>query len=155
MKKTIVKSWRTLVTFLFSLIGVTACSEKAMYGCPHADLTIKAEVTDAATQQPVKNIRVVIASGTPDLPLQPDTLYTDDSGKAEITRYGETFFGDTPDLVVKFEDIDDTENGYYAPMELSGKDLTVKQTKNGKDWYKGAFDITAKAELQEDIPPVR
>ena len=157
MKTKITSVGRALLGFLLALLGFEGCSliGRAEYGCPHADYKLQGTVTDAKTKQPVKNIRVVFCSGGLDAEYSyKDTLYTDESGK--IDRDYPSMTIDHTRLQVLLEDIDGDENGSYETQFLEKENLPVKQVKKGdKHWYQGAFTITADAELNENIPPLK
>ena len=157
MKTRVIKAGRAVLGFRLALLGFSGCEYigRCEYGCPHADYKLQGTVTDAQTKQPVKNIRVVFCSGGLDAEYSyKDTLYTDESGKIERDYPSMTI--DHTRLQVLLEDIDGDENGSYETLLLEKENLPVKQVKKGdKHWYQGAFTITADAELNEYIPPVK
>ena len=157
MKKKLITVGRALLSALLALLGFSGCEYigRCEYGCPHADYKLQGTVTDARTKQPVKNIRAVFCSGGLDVEYSyKDTLYTDESGKIERDYPSMTI--DHTRLQVLLEDIDGDENGSYETLLLEKENLPVKQVKKGdKHWYQGSFTITADAELNEYIPPVK
>ena len=157
MKTRVIKAGRALMGFLLALLGFSGCEYigRVEYGCPHADYKLQGTVTDARTKQPVKNIRAVFCSGGLDAEYSyKDTLYTDESGKIERDYPSMTI--DHTRLQVLLEDIDGDENGSYETLLLEKENLPVEQVKKGdKHWYQGSFTITADAELNEYIPPVK
>ena len=118
------------------------------YGCPHADYQIVGKVTGGG--KPIKGIRVALLSMS-DYNNQYygiDTLYTDASGK--INKSWRNLPLNFDRFAVKIEDLDGQENGSWQTKILEKDDLIIKQTKKGdKNWYEGAFTITANTNLNK------
>ncbi|GHT41035.1 hypothetical protein AGMMS49965_10210 [Bacteroidia bacterium] len=122
----------------------------AEYGTPHALYEINGTVTDAATLEPVRNIRVVRPWYWDVAPPEfGDTTYTDEAGKYHFE------FGDFPkpnkDYQLRFTDIDGEENGTYGFKTIEGEFTKQDQVEEGKGWYGGKFVKTQDVALDEPM----
>ena len=125
------------------------------YGVPHADFELKGIVTNAATSQPIQNIRVVrslLPESKPegeDTPIPGDTVYTDKDGTYAFAFGG---FPGFPDMnyQLKFEDIDGKENGgLFQTKEIEGKFTQDDLEEVGSGWYSGLFVKTEDVALKK------
>ena len=150
MKTSLTIRWRRVLGALTGVLGFGGCfltSCAKMYGCPSTDYKLVGDVKDVR-RNPIPGIRVVFDRFPEDKEYGKDTLYTDQSGHFEK---------DLPDAywnegsIVKFEDVDGSENGSFRTKVLSNDELEFKQTKKGDGkWYSGAFDVRADAVLEDE-----
>ena len=143
-------NWRRALGALMGVLGFGGCfltSCAKMYGCPSADYKLVGDVKDVR-RNPIPGIRVVFDRFPEDKTNGKDTLYTDVKGHFEK---------DLPDFmwdetsIVKFEDVDGSENGSFRTRILANEDLVFEQTKKGdRKWYSGAFDVRADAVLEDE-----
>ena len=161
IKKSFFRSFDKIIVLLLSGFGMfSACDlfePQLEYGMPHADFVLQGTVTDEATSQPIKNIRVVRPL-FPDLkpecectPIPGDTIYTDEKGQYAFT------FGDFPGskYLLKFEDMDGEDNGgLFQTKEVEGKFTQADQVKKGDNhWYDGKFVKTQDVKLEQAAYP--
>jgi len=157
VKKSFFRFFDKAILLLLGSFGMfSACNlieTPVEYGMPHADFELKGIVTDDATSQPIKNIRVIrphfLESEYDHLPpeykLFGDTVYTDENGKY-IFEYN----GMGKQYQLKFEDIDGMENGgLFQPKEIEGKFTQADQVKKGSGWYEGKFAKTQDVALDQ------
>jgi len=124
------------VKYLISLLGipvVSACP-MAMYGCPHAEYTVRATVQDEAGE-PIKGIEVSFG-------YQKDT--TAANGRVVLSG-SETFISEET-LILR--DIDGPENGSYLPKEEPIKFTQVKE--GDGSWYQGAYEADVTVVMKQD-----
>ncbi len=140
MKKLALKTYGKVVGLIFAFIGIITGSEScAMYGTPSADFIIKGKVTDATTDQPVRNIRVVVPFLNSD--NYGDTTFTNSNGEYVIKQNDFPSF-DTPKLVIA-ADVDGQVNGLYGPDTLKVYFTKKDRIKRGSGgWYEGTFEKT-------------
>ncbi len=153
-----------LLGALLGWLGFSSCEGIAgiggglcMYGEPTVRFKASGTVTDTKGQG-ISGIRVAVRAhrhyeNTPGVIYDrndwydDDTLYTDASGKYELSR---TLISFTPpdDVTIVFEDIDGNENGgTFAPATATPK---IRQVEKGdKSWYGGGFAVEADARLKK------
>ena len=153
--KSLAKGWKWLLGSVLTLLGFSGCEElgimRCEYGQPLADYKLIGDVKDTKGN-PIKGIRVVFAPQPMDEQgWENDTIYSDAKGHFEVERLRHDWPDDLKDSVVKFEDVDGSENGSYKTKELSRSELVVKQSQKGDgSWYNGGFTVTANAILEEE-----
>lgn len=130
LRTNFLKSYSVLLAGLISLLGfTTACNisdPKDEYGTPSAKFIVNGQVTDSATNQAIPNIRVV---------MQGDTVETDGHGLYTVSDpYG---FPTDETYTIKFQDIDGTANGEYAPLDSIVEFKDPQFTDGDGHWYKG------------------
>ena len=142
---------------LLGLLGFSSCEfdSPVMYGEPHADFKAGGKVTDPSGKG-IEGIRVAIqrhrhyansANVIYDQNdwYEHDTVYTDASGRYEKVT---GTFSRPDDVTVMFEDIDGEEHGgRFQPVTVTPE---IKQTKQGKGWYTGAYEVEANARLEKE-----
>ena len=144
VKKSFIRFFDKIIVLIVGVSGFSACFA---YGMPYADFELKGIVTDEATSQPIKNIRVV----RPHFPgfehenMAGDTIYTDKNGK-----YAFIFDNlSTMKYQLKFEDIDGEENGgLFQTKEIVGEFTQADQVKKSHGWYEGKFVKKQDVELK-------
>lgn len=143
-------NWRRALGALMGVLGFGGCfltSCAKMYGCPSADYKLVGDVKDVR-RNPIPGIRVVFDRYPQDEKHGKDTLYTDEKGHFEKDLPG--FMWDESSIV-KFEDVDGSENGSFRTKILANEDLVFERTKNGdRKFYSGAFDVHADAVLEDE-----
>ena len=157
IKKSFFRSFDKIIVLLMSGFGLfSACGLIAtdygmpmpLYGMPLADFELKGTVTNSATSEPIKNIRVIRPSHYDD--NYGDTVYTDGNGKYTYV------FSDYPELSyrLKFEDIDGEDNGgLFKPQEIEGEFTQADMVKKGdKRWYNGKYVKTQNVALEQAYP---
>ncbi|MFV0417616.1 MAG: radical SAM-associated putative lipoprotein [Dysgonomonas sp.] len=143
MKIKMLTIYSRILSFFLVLLGFTSCDEidpKDEYGSPYAKFIIKGIVVDGDSEDntPVKGIKVVIArsyekdNGERFL-YHTDSLKTDNNGYFNLATVD---FPSSQEFVIKFEDIDGTENGLF---ESKTDDISFENPKfeNGNSWYQG------------------
>ena len=143
-------SWRRVLGNLLGVLGFSGCfltSCAKMYGCPSTDYKLVGDVKDVRTN-PIPGIRVVFDRYPEDEKYGKDTLYTDAKGHFERVLPD---FDWNEGAIVKFEDVDGSENGSFRTKILANEDLVFERTKQGdRKFYSGAFDVHADAVLEEE-----
>ncbi len=146
---------RTLEAVLV-LLGFSACGEEIKsdeipveYGCPYMSYRIVGTVTDE-NNAPIKGIKVVISDSHRFDKDADVTVYTDADGKFTGSHV-ESF--DLSEQTVSFEDVDGEDNGgLFKSATLGLDDMTKKKLKDGGNWYKGDYEITANVKLEREQP---
>ena len=122
--------------YLLALLGlpvVTACP--VMYGCPHADFSIKCEVVNDEGA-PVEGIEVRYKYAK-------DTTGVD----GKVLLQGSDVNVSMSESVI-LRDIDGEEHGKYLPKEAA---VNFTQVKPGDgDWYMGEFESDVKVVMDKD-----
>ena len=153
--KSLTKGWKWLLGSVLALLGFSGCGKlgifRCEYGQPHADYKMIGDVKDVKGN-PIPGVRVVHVPNPEDAHgWYNDTIYSDAKGHFEIERLKEDWPSDLTNSIVRFEDVDGSENGSFKTKELSRSDLDIKQSQKGdKNWYHGAYIVTANATLEED-----
>jgi putative lipoprotein (rSAM/lipoprotein system) len=126
--------------------------EPAAYGMPSADFVLKGTVTDGASSQPIRNIRVVrpfveYAYGPEGIGYTQagDTVYTDKDGKFAF-EYGDDSF--IMQYRLKLEDIDGVENG----GKFRSKDVEGEFTEVNRDRGKFVKTQNITLDLDNNVP---
>lgn len=145
MKKIALKTYGKIVAVILSIFGITFTGTSCMYGAPapeygvpSADYIVKGKVTDAATNQLVKGIGIIVPDRV--YPKHGDTVYTNDQGdyKVELLK---TFPYRNEKMKVIAKDLDGEKNGIYQSdsieISFSDKDLIKK---GSGSWYDGTFE---------------
>lgn len=140
MKKIAIKTYGKIVAFFLSIVGILVSSQSCgMYGTPSADFIVKGKVTDALTDLPIQNIRVVM----PYLHSYShgDTVYTNAKGEYAIKQFDFPVFSE-PRLVIS-SDVDGDKNGFYVGDTLKVYFTKKDRIKRGSgSWYEGVFEKT-------------
>lgn len=141
MKKIALKTYGRMIGLLLSLFGfLTSCETKtiAEYGVPSADYIVKGKVTDAKTDKPIQNIRVVV----PDKKFAQfgqDTVYTNSNGEYEINFKYYSDLSEPYNVIAA--DIDGFDHdGLYKADTLKvtfEKNDLIKKGDGG--WYSGIY----------------
>ena len=128
-----------LLSALITLLGFhSACSPGAdEYGAPYAEFKVNGKTEAAGTGQAVENIQVV---------AQGDTSYTDSNGRYDKTII--TFGAQDGELLLKFEDIDGTQNGDFEPLDTPVQYKASDFEGGDGDWYGGEAVKTVNVKLQ-------
>ena len=144
---------------LLALLGFGSCDKNSiipggggmlcMYGQPTAHYKFLGDVKDESGKG-IPGVRVVFLPEDDKPSFDNDTLYTDKSGRFQKDQLKYDWPDEAVKASVKFEDVDGEANGRFETKILKRNELKVKQTKKTDDaWYKGDFDIEAKAVLKK------
>jgi len=148
MKNLFLKHFDKIILSLLAILGFAACEPMAEYGTPSADFIIKGTVTDSISSSPVANIRVIRGdSATYSYPLF-DTIYTDATGKYEMSV--NSFPVESPTFRLKVDDIDGGQNGGDYQSKTVKVVFTSSdwiETKSG--WYAGKAQKTVDIKLKK------
>ena len=151
VKKSFFRLFDKVILLLLGGFGMfNACDTMLLeYGMPHADYELKGIVTNDATSQPIRNIRVV-RPHFPNVELEympGDTIYTDETGK-----YAFAFGGLIEKYQLKFEDIDGPDNGgLFQTKEIEGEFTQADRVEKGNGWYSGFFVKTEDVVLEQVV----
>jgi len=136
--------WKTAIAWLGGILGLTACDSlgwnTCMYATPYADYDVNITVCDEQNT-PIPGIKVYPGYSSDD----PETYALSDSkGGVQMTLENNSF------CILFLEDIDGLENGgEFETKKISESDLTLKQTKKGKDWYSGRYNATGTVTMKK------
>ena len=109
MKNQLLNHFDKIILSLLAILGFAACEPMAEYGTPSAEFIIKGTVTDSVSSIPIPNIRIIRGDSTSySYPLF-DTIYTDATGKYEMSV--NAFPVESPTFQLKADDIDGTQHG--------------------------------------------
>src|SRR5208283_4387080 len=107
--------YNAVIALLLAFLGFTVSCGKleygtpsvpyTEYGTPNAKFIVKGEVESSQTDQPIKNIRVI---------MQRDSVLTDSTGHYQVDSYG---FPVLRTFSIKFHDIDGNLNGEYFDLD--------------------------------------
>ena len=152
MKTALGRGWKWLLGAVLGMLGFSGCEElgmfKDMYGSPYAYYKLVGDVKDAKGN-PIQGIRVVYDRNPENEHSRNDTLYTDSKGHFEKEKAETTFW--RTHAVVRFEDVDGSENGSFQSKVLTHDDMTSEKTKKGDgEWFGGEYTVHADAVLEED-----
>lgn len=142
------KSADWMLAGILSLLGFSSCEPSAdMYGCPHANYTIKGKVINEVGAS-LPGIRVISPyEGA----YQADTLFTNPAGEFTYTR-GWLQLGPIPLLL---SDIDGDKNGgSYASDSVSISFEDIKLTGGDGNWYKGEATKNAIIRLKKNTEEI-
>ena len=146
MKAKVNHLFKLILSALLGLLGFSSCeslSPSLMYGQPHADFHASGKVTDPSGKG-IEGIRVAVRQHGR-YRNEDDTLYTNSAGQFELLN--RSFDGPTAVTVV-FEDIDGEEHGGRFDSQTV-KPKIVQTRKGDGQWYGGAFEVEANAELKK------
>ena len=150
--------YNAVLTALLSMLGYGCSFEEPMdeygpivleYGAPHADYTVKGQVTDESGT-PVQGIKTslkIVYSDENDHNVYGlDSVQTNTSGNYQLKTVGIS----THNLKVIVENIDGEANGgEFLSDTLDVDEKKAVQTKEGDGWYRGAFEITQDVKLKK------
>jgi putative lipoprotein (rSAM/lipoprotein system) len=127
------------IVVLLGFAGATSCSDSiAEYGSPHADFTVKGNVTNQ-DGAPIPGIQVSV--GSSEYHYSADT--TDSNGHyAVLPGYANN------NLLVFVDDIDGEENGSYSSDYFPLGEVSL--TGGDKHWYQGKGEKTLDIKLKEN-----
>ncbi len=144
LKIKILTAYNAAIVAVMGILGLTpSCSlfPRVEYGSPHATFELNGKVTSSATNEPIGNIRVVLEG------YRKDTFYTKTDGTYH--RNYEVFESNDYTFNLKYEDIDNTENGEFKSLDTV---IQVKSTdfKGGSGNWNGG---TATKEINVSLKP--
>lgn len=133
------KAGNILLSALIALLGFhSACSPGGdEYGTPYAEFKLSGKTEAANTGQAIENIRV-IAEG--------DSSYTDANGRYEKNII--TFGAQDGELLLKFEDIDGSDNGAFESLDTLIQYKASDFEGGDGSWYNGEASKTVNVKLQ-------
>lgn len=147
LKTKLLTKYNAIIVAVIGFLGFTSCKftdpkpPAPEYGVPHATFELNGKVTSSATNEPIGNIRVVLEG------YRKDTFYTKTDGTYH--RNYEVFESNDYTFNLKYEDIDNTENGEFQSLDTV---IQVKSTdfKGGSgSWNAG----TATKEINVSLKP--
>ncbi|MCX6250028.1 MAG: radical SAM-associated putative lipoprotein [Bacteroidetes bacterium] len=113
-RKTFYFTWNKLLIALLGILGfATSCGEKMygtpvpVYGVPVVKFVLNGTVKSKPTDQPIRNIRVIMYN---------DTAFSDSLGGFQVTTQLATGERQFP---LSLKDIDSTLNGSYQDLETT------------------------------------
>lgn len=142
--------YNAVLTALLSMLGYSCSTgEPVEYGSPYADFVFKGSVTDEAGT-PVQGIKTSLKSvfdnENEHYVLGLDSVETDVSGSYQLKYVGMRDRG----LKIIVEDIDGEANGGEFLSETLDIDYKkAVKTKEGSDWYEGAYEISQEIKLKK------
>jgi len=122
------KAYNLVLAALLAMLGFGSCENRvvAEYGTPSATFIVQGIVESSDSDQPIKNIRVI---------MQGDTTFTDNNGYYKVMdMFG--FPGDKT-YYIQFQDIDGVQNGDYKDLESSVDFVDPEYTNGDGNWYSG------------------
>jgi len=146
MKRTLLKRYNTLLSFLLSILGFgAACSLSgceygilvAEYGTPYATFKVNGNVKSEETSDNIPNIRVVMGV---------DTAFTDAQGNFQVSA---SDFPDDQTFLVEFKDIDGETNGEYQPLDTIVEFIDPEFTGGSGGWDNGETEKEINVELKD------
>ena len=147
MKKAKIKFYsvyNTIILGLMGLLGLTTSCEKlgpdpvAEYGVPSAKFIVNGNVSNAADNTAIKNIRVI---------MRGDTSFTDNNGNYKVVEeYG--YPGDQK-IDIEFTDIDGATNGDFHNLDTLVEFKNAEFTNGDGDWYAGETSKEFNIELDK------
>jgi len=148
MKRTLLKKYNTLLSFLLSILGFGAASSFSgceygspmyEYGTPHATFRVNGNVKSEVTSDNLPYIRVVMGT---------DTAFTDELGNYLVKSID---FPKDQTFLVEFKDIDGTLNGEYQPLDtiVEFTDPEFTGGSGGWDWGETEKEINVKLKDKE------
>ena len=146
MKRTMLKKYNTLLSFLLSVLGFgAACSLSGCeygplpveYGTPHAMFKINGNVKSEQTSDNIPGIRVVMGV---------DTAFTDAQGNYQVRN--ESWPSDEA-FMLEFKDIDGESNGAYQPLDTIVEFIDPEFIGGEGAWYMGETDKEINIELKD------
>jgi putative lipoprotein (rSAM/lipoprotein system) len=104
------------------------------YGTPNAKFIVNGTVTSAETEEPIRNIRVI---------MKYDTAFTDNEGNYEVTDKGA--FPTDQTYSIQFQDFDIESNGSFNDKDTVVEFKNPEFSHGDGHWYEGEttreFDI--------------
>jgi putative lipoprotein (rSAM/lipoprotein system) len=146
MKRTLLKKYNTLISFLLSVLGFgAACSigsceyglPVAEYGTPHAIFKVKGSVSSEATSENLPYIRVIMGV---------DTAITDEQGNYEVGIMG---FPKDQTYQVEFKDVDGELNGAYQSLDTIAEFIDPEFTGGSGGWDQGETEKEMNVKLKD------
>lgn len=134
------------------LLGFASCSNededleiRCEYGSPYTKYLVKGKVT-TDTDEPLKNIQVIVRQGWNNEISPADTVYTDEKGEFKTEELGT---GGIQHQKVYFNDIDGEENGgSFKSDSITLKDMKAERLEKGDRWYVGKFEFSPKTPVK-------
>ena len=129
VKNKFFKISNAIIAGMISMLGfASACDKdpKVEYGTPSAKFIVNGKVKSAASNEAIKNIKVV---------MQGNTATTDDEGKYQVVD-GNGFPIDQV-YSIQFQDIDGVQNGAYQDLDTIVEFKDSKFIKGDGKWYQG------------------
>jgi putative lipoprotein (rSAM/lipoprotein system) len=121
----------TLLGFSCDIINPNPRTE---YGTPNAKFIVNGTVTSAETEEPIKNIRVI---------MKYDTAFTDNDGNYMVTDKGA--FPTDQTYTIQFQDFDNDFNGSFDNKDTIVEFKNPEFSHGDGHWYEGEatkeFDI--------------
>ena len=146
--------YNAVLTALLSMLGFGCSIDEPEeygtpimeYGTPYADYIFKGTVTDEAGT-PIQGIKTSLKNVFEnDYVLGLDSVETDVSGSYQLKYVGMQDRG----LKIIVEDIDGEANGGEFLSKMLDIDYKkAVKTKEGSNWYEGAYDITQDIKLKK------
>ncbi|MFP4023981.1 MAG: radical SAM-associated putative lipoprotein [Thiohalospira sp.] len=128
IKNRYLKFYNAAIVSLMAFLDF-ACSssiEPVEYGTPSAKFIVNGTVSSEESNEPVRNIRVV---------MQNDTAYTDQEGNYQVAD--DWGFPTDQTYVIKFTDIDHEQNGAYHDLDSIVEFKDPEFTGGDGKWYSG------------------
>ena len=127
IKNGYLKFYNAVIIAFLALLGFS-CSNDPVdeYGTPSAKFIVNGNVLSEESNEPVRNIRVV---------MQNDTAYTDQEGNYQVAdNWG---FPTDQTYIIKFSDIDNELNGAYHAIDTVVEFNDPEFTGGDGKWYSG------------------
>lgn len=146
MKRTLLKKYNTLISFLLSILGFgAACSLSSCeygaphveYGTPHATFKVNGSVRSEATSDNLPYIRVVMGG---------DTTFTDESGNYRVESIS---FPHDQAFLVEFKDLDGEFNGDYQPLDTIVEFIDPEFSGGADGWDSGETEKKVDVKLKD------
>lgn len=146
MKRTLLKKYNTLLSFLLSILGFgAACSLSGCeygspmyeYGTPHATFKVNGNVKSEVTSDDLPGIRVI---------LDLDTAFTDEQGNYQVRTIE---FPKDQTFLVEFKDIDGEANGEYQPLDTIVEFIDPEFTGGSGGWDQGETEKEVNVKLKD------
>lgn len=144
MKKIVLKTYTKIIAWALTMLGLYSSCDiiqpKVEYGTPSADFKAKGAVTEAQSNRPIPNIRVVRRALYPiDRPSKLDTTFTNEKG--EYAFESQKIIGFP--VKIYAEDLDGEKNlGAFRKDSILIEEKDTRLIKKGSNWFKGAFEKT-------------
>ena len=127
IKNRYLRFYNAIIVALLACLGFS-CSNDPVdeYGTPSAKFIVNGNVSSEESNEPVRNIRVV---------MQNDTAYTDQEGNYQVAdNWG---FPADQTYIIKFTDIDNELNGAYQSIDTVVEFNDPEFTGGDGNWYSG------------------
>lgn len=121
-----------IIAGLCALLGFASCTTFGAdeYGTPSAKFIVNGKVLSKETQQPLKNVRVIMQETINYLPFNPDTTFTDDKGIYQLIRES---FPQEQTFLIQFQAVDNN----YTPLDTLVTFSNPEFTGGSGNWYAG------------------